>query len=72
MLETNYDYNKPVPKADDRRTPGIANMKALTQANVNPESMVGIMSAWPTFNHHTDFTGVFAPWNSTYMAYVWL
>jgi len=72
MLETNYDYDKPVPKADDRRTPGIANMKALTQANVSPDGMLSVMSKWPTFNYHTDFTAIIASFNSTYDSYVWL
>jgi hypothetical protein len=72
QLETNYDHDKPVPKADDRRTDGILNMKALGQANVGASGMKKVMSTWPTFNHHTDYTGVFAAFNGTYTSGYWM
>ena len=70
-LETNYDHWLPVPTADDRRTPGNANMAALGQANVGIPGVTGVMSTWPTFNHHTDYTGVFAAFNGTYESHIW-
>jgi len=71
LLETNYDHTAPVPKADDRRTPGVAHMNALTESNVNVDGMLGVLSAWPTYNSHTDITAVMSPFDSTYQSYVW-
>lgn len=71
-LETNYDHWEPVPKADDRRTPGNTNMNALGKSGVGIPGLWNVMTTWPTFNHHTDYTGVWAPWNSTYVSYVWI
>lgn len=70
-LQTNYDHWNPVPAADDRRTPGIEHMKAVGQAGVGIEQMLTVMETWPTFNHHTDYTGVYSPFNSTYISMVW-
>ena len=63
-LETNYDWWQPAPVADNRRQPGYEHMRNLTRAGVplpKPGGMWQIMSAWPTFNHHTDYTGIFSP-----------
>eukprot|EP00041_Stephanoeca_diplocostata_P009539 m.147257 g.147257 ORF g.147257 m.147257 type:complete len:443 (-) comp17783_c0_seq1:180-1508(-) len=70
-LQTNYDHWEPVPKADDRRTPGRAHMNALGRDHVGLPGMHSVMTAWPTFNHHTDYTGYFAAFNGTYESTVW-
>jgi len=72
QIETNYDHDKPVPKADDRRTNATLHMKAMGRSNVGMGSMTKIMETWPTFNHHTDYTGVFAPFNGTYTSGYWM
>ena len=70
-LETNYDRDIPVPSADDRRTPGYAHMDALTSKGVDASSIYDIMLQWPTFNPHTDYTGVFSPKLGYYNSTVW-
>eukprot|EP00658_Telonema_sp_P-2_P003712 TRINITY_DN1138_c0_g1_i9.p1 TRINITY_DN1138_c0_g1~~TRINITY_DN1138_c0_g1_i9.p1 ORF type:complete len:268 (+),score=25.01 TRINITY_DN1138_c0_g1_i9:175-978(+) len=71
-LQTNYDHWNPVPKADDRRTPGVVHMKALGQANVSSESIMRIMRTYPTYNFHTDYTAVMIPHVGLYDSGVWL
>jgi len=71
-LETNYDRTKPVPVADDRRTPGVANMKAMGFGNVTTENIMHIMSTFPTYNPHTDYTVVMNPLDGVYQSGVWL
>mmetsp|Transcript_27789 Transcript_27789/g.41114 ORF Transcript_27789/g.41114 Transcript_27789/m.41114 type:complete len:418 (-) Transcript_27789:202-1455(-) len=71
LAETNYDWWEPVPTSDDRRTPVNANLQALTQANVNATSIASIMHQWPTFNFHTDYTGIFNPSTGSYSSIVW-
>jgi len=70
-LQTNYDHWNPVPTADDRRTPGMAHMNQLGRERLSVPGILSVMEAWPTFNHHTDYTGVFAAFNHTYTSYVW-
>ena len=70
-LETNYDRLEPVPVADDRRTPGNAHMDTLGQAGVGAAGMLSVMKQWPTFNHHTDYTGVFSAANDMYTSMTW-
>lgn len=65
-LQTNYDHWNPVPTADDRRTPGVAHMNALGRSNVTVGSVRSVMSMWPTFNHHTDYQGVYDPRGGVY------
>jgi len=71
-LETNYDHWNPVPTADDRRTPGRAHMKALGPAGVTVPAMMKVMSTYPTYNMHTDYTCVMSPHDGTYESGVWL
>lgn len=71
-LQTNYDHWKPVPKADDRRAPGIAHMDQLGEDNVDHGSMFKIMTEAPTYNHHTDYTAVMEPASGYYRSGVWL
>jgi len=72
LLQTNYDHWEPAPSYDDRRDPAIAHLKTLGQPNVKPASLLKVMTTWPTFNHHTDFTIIFSPSNaSLYQTLVW-
>jgi len=71
-LETNYDHWEPVPTADDRRTPGRLHMKALGAANVSTEGIMQVMTAWPTYNEHTDYTAIMNPQEGVYESGVWL
>lgn len=82
-----YDRTKPVPVADDRRcvpagvdgsdlwcrrTPAVANMKAMGFGNVTTENIMHIMSTFPTYNPHTDYTVVMNPRDGVYQSGVWL
>lgn len=71
VAETNYDWWNPVPSADDRRTPVLANMHSLTSQNVNATSLFDVMTRWPTFNHHTDYTGIFSASTGVYESTIW-
>eukprot|EP00471_Norrisiella_sphaerica_P008577 CAMPEP_0184503630 /NCGR_PEP_ID=MMETSP0113_2-20130426/52007_1 /TAXON_ID=91329 /ORGANISM="Norrisiella sphaerica, Strain BC52" /LENGTH=440 /DNA_ID=CAMNT_0026893165 /DNA_START=1434 /DNA_END=2752 /DNA_ORIENTATION=+ len=66
-VQTNYDHWNPVPKADDRRTPEIQSMEMMGQSGVGIPGMLSVITKWPAYNHHTDYTGVFVPWNDTYV-----
>lgn len=75
-LETNYDRLKPVPVADDRRTPGRANMKKLGRSGIGARGdglYEQVMKVWPTFNHHTDYTAIMSANEKsyTYQSTVW-
>jgi hypothetical protein len=72
-LQTNYDHWNPPPVADDRRTPGIASMNAMTRARLSEANLFNeVLTVWPVYNHHTDFTGVFNPATARYHTGVWL
>ena len=74
-LETNYDHENPVPVADDRRTPGNAALRSLGQANLTkavPGGLWTVMTHWPTFNQHTDYTVVMSASDLTYQSYTWI
>lgn len=58
VLETNYDNWEPAPAGDNRREFGIALMNKLGQANVTMESMYDVMTTWPVYNPHTEYTVV--------------
>lgn len=73
-LETNYDRLQPVPKADDRRTPGVAHMRTLGQGGVaaqKPAGLWSVITQWPTFNHHTDYSAVMCAATGTYQSFWW-
>ena len=75
VLQTNYDRSEPVPSADDRRTPGNQAMRALGQSNVTaarPGGIWSVMTTWPVFNHHTDYTGIFSAKTGEYQGFVWM
>lgn len=71
-LETNYDHWQTPPAADDRRTEGNEHMAALGQSGVSVDGLFGVITEWPTFNTHTDFSGIFSPADGTYNSYVWI
>lgn len=71
-LETNYDHWKPAPVADNRRTPGYNSMDAMGQDGISINALKTIMTTWPVYNHHTDYTGIYIPFNGTYVSQVWL
>ncbi|GMI05306.1 hypothetical protein TrVE_jg1157 [Triparma verrucosa] len=72
-LETNYDHDQPVPTADDRRTPGYANMEAIGKEALNEENLLeDVMKQWPTFNPHTDLTCIMSAKYDIYDCSIWL
>ena len=50
LLETNYDHWVPPPAHDDRRTPGMKAMNATTQAKINYETMMDVLTLIPVCN----------------------
>ena len=51
---------------------GIAHVEAVGQPNIDQATLLKVMTTWPTFNHHTDFTIVCSPSNaSMYQTLVW-
>jgi len=73
-LETNYDHWNPVPKADDRRHPGMKNMDTMGQTGIGASGnglYINVMTKWPTFNHHTDYTGIFSAVEGIYTSNIW-
>eukprot|EP00466_Bigelowiella_natans_P005901 jgi/Bigna1/78958/fgenesh1_pg.58_\ len=70
-VETNYDHWNPVPVSDDRRTPAVKGMEAIGREGVGVEGLLEVLQQWPVYNHHTDYTGVFAAWNGTYQSWTW-
>jgi hypothetical protein len=70
-LETNYDHWTQPPASDNRRDPGDANMEAMGQAGLNVSALLGVMTTWPTFNAHTDMTGVFHASANVYTTMWW-
>lgn len=73
LLQTNYDHWESPPTFDDRRDPGIQHMEAVGQANVNGKSLFGVLTQWPNFNHHTDFTAIISAGAGTeaYQTVIW-
>ena len=70
-LQTNYDHWNPVPKADDRRTPGYQNMDDMGQGTVSKNLFKDVMHVWPTFNHHTDYTVMMSAGDEQYDSMIW-
>ena len=71
-LQTNYDHWNPVPTADDRRHPGYKLMDAMGPKGVSPAAMWGVITTWPVFNGHTDFSLVAVPAAALYNSTVWM
>jgi len=58
-LQTNYDHWEPVPESDNRRDPGNENMQKVGQDHANLSSIWSdVLTIWPTFNPHTDWTSL--------------
>ena len=73
-LETNYDHWNPTPKADDRRTPGNANVLKMGKGGIGEDGsglFKMVITQWPTFNHHTDYTGIYSADKGLYRSYSW-
>lgn len=71
ILETNYDHWVTPPSWDDRVTPAMEHMKKLGQAGVNGKGIEGILRQWPTFNPHTDITGIMDVTHGSFRTIVW-
>ncbi|GMI48471.1 hypothetical protein TrCOL_g6674 [Triparma columacea] len=72
-LETNYDHWEEVPSADDRRTPGYANMEAIGKDDINKDNLLNdVMTEWPTYNPHTDLTCIMSAKYNLYDCMIWL
>ena len=72
-LQTNYDHWNPVPKADDRRTPGNAHMDQMGQSFTDLNTLFkDVVHVWPTFNHHTDYTVMMSASDNSYESTVWM
>jgi hypothetical protein len=44
LLETNYDHWKPTPSSDDRRGVGMRAMNQTTQANINYDTLMDVLT----------------------------
>lgn len=56
LLETNYDHWVPPPPNDDRRTPGMKAMNTTTQAHINPDTLLDVLTISPVCNKMTVYT----------------
>ena len=70
-LQTNYDHWQPVPKADDRRTPGYAMMDYLGQKRATLPNLLTVLTTPPVFNDHTDYTALLDPTIGYYNSSLW-
>lgn len=71
-LQTNYDHWEEPPVWDDRRHPGIKYVEAIGQEGLNAQSIyTQSLSKFPTFNPHTDVTGIMSPTTGEYMSVIW-
>ena len=50
LIETNYDHWTEPPASDNRRDPGIDAMNTVSQANINYETLLDVMSINPVCN----------------------
>jgi N-acylethanolamine-hydrolysing acid amidase len=71
-LQTNYDHWNPPPKADDRRTPGYALMNAMTPQGLTTSAMWSVITTFPVFNMHTDYSLIAVPARALYNSTVWM
>jgi len=71
-LQTNYDHWKSVPDSDNRRDPGNANMQKVGQTHANLTSIwLDVLTIWPTFNPHTDWTSLLCAETGELSTYTW-
>ena len=71
-LQTNYDHWSPAPTSDDRRSPGIAHMKAVGRDGLSEATMSSVMQTWPTFNEHTDYSLITTVTSFSYNSTIWM
>jgi hypothetical protein len=72
-LETNYDHWEEVPAADDRRTPGFANMDAIGETAITTKNLFDdVMTVWPTMNPHTDMSCIISAAKNLYDCNIFL
>ena len=72
LLETNYDHWESPPSSDDRRTPGESHMRELGSDGITVDGLLHVMTQWPTFNHHTDYTAIMSAQDGTNIGHVWM
>jgi len=70
-LQTNYDHWDAVPSYDDRREPGVNNMKQNCNGTFDQECIWKVITTWPTKNHHTDVSAVMCPSTGYFDMKVW-
>lgn len=58
VLETNYDWDKPVPPSDNRRGPAMALMNATSTGEVDAAYLRSVLSTFPVLNSETMYTTV--------------
>lgn len=56
LIETNYDHWTEPPASDNRRDPGIDAMNTVSQANINYETLLDVMSINPVCNDETVYS----------------
>ena len=72
LLQTNYDHWETPPPYDDRRDPGIQHMEAVGHAAISNTTLYKVLTTWPTFNHHTDFTALISASSpDSYQTFIW-
>ena len=71
LVETNYDHWEAPPPSDDRRDPAIAAMNATGKANINGDTLYGVLSTPPVLNDGTTYTTIMSAANpDLYYAYI--
>jgi len=71
-LQTNYDHWEPVPESDNRRDPGNENMQKVGQDHANLSSIWSdVLTIWPTFNPHTDWTSLLCAETGELETFTW-
>lgn len=58
LIETNYDHWTQPPANDNRRDPGIDTMNTISQAKINYETMLDVISMKPICNSGTVYSVV--------------
>lgn len=71
-LQTNYDHWNPPPAADDRRTPGVRSMENVGRGGLSTDAVWGVITTFPVFNGHTDYSLIAVPSEGIYNSTVWM
>ena len=62
-----------MPSADDRRTPGYANMEAVGKDSIDTANLFSdVMTVWPTYNPHTEITCNMSAKYGDYDCSIWM